>query len=918
MNKLLLNLVCLILLFAPCIVHSQNMNITGNVYDSTGVKPLSNSVVMAVRVKDSLLLGFSHTDLEGKFSLNNFRLDTFSLVITFPKCDDRTYLIFGHSNNYEINIPNIRLQPESQELEAVIIYANKNPIFYKGDTLVYVADSFKVAENAVVEDLLRKLPGIRIEKDGKIKSQGKSIEKVFVDGDEFFGGDVTVATKNLAANGVESVEVYAKKNENAAEGEEETIQVMNLKLKEEAKKGYFGKTSLASDFTNYYQGELLVNKFSGTQKISVYALGSNTPKSSFGWSDENKFGLDNEDVFMIDDDGNYSMTRIETPGIPQTFKSGIYFSDKIGKKKNTKFRLNYGYSESRRNSFSKSRSQYFLTDTTYFLDDTSHVSELKKSNSLNFSFEAKLDSLTTLTISPKFLYNTTNEENSEVSKFLTLDEKLTRNNSVLKTNDSKGISVENDLRLVRNFKKPKRELNFNYYFSGKKSENNGKFLSQNIYNDNSNTNDTIDQAKINNSNSQDHNVTLKYIEPLTKKVNLELDYLLEYNLSDQNKETKNNVDGLYSQLNSLYSNDFTNQRKQNRVGASLIYRIKKYTISGGAKIRNIDILNHNLISGSTIHQNVNSFLPRAAFVYNPSNNKRISLRYSTKTDQPAINFIQPINDNTNPNNIRIGNPTLKPSFTHTFNMNSNVWQSLSNRYFYTGFTGNLTNNAFVSSTIYDPLIIGRMVTQTINTNGNLNGNFYLGAGVPIYKKILAINSNLNGNYSSLKSYINNEKNTTINKSITGSLSLDFTKDSLKFSISTEQSYISPYSSISTVSNKPYTTSSYSSSLTWTLPWKMKIISDATYTMNGNRANGYNINYLIWNAEINRSFLKTDNLILSIIGNDILNQNISANRSVNSNVITDNKTKIISRYFLVKLTLKFNNNKTKESDDEEGW
>ena len=163
MNKLLLNLVCLILLFAPCIVHSQNMNITGNVYDSTGVKPLSNSVVMAVRVKDSLLLGFSHTDLEGKFSLNNFRLDTFSLVITFPKCDDRTYLIFGHSNNYEINIPNIRLQPESQELEAVIIYANKNPIFYKGDTLVYVADSFKVAENAVVEDLLRKLPGIRIE-----------------------------------------------------------------------------------------------------------------------------------------------------------------------------------------------------------------------------------------------------------------------------------------------------------------------------------------------------------------------------------------------------------------------------------------------------------------------------------------------------------------------------------------------------------------------------------------------------------------------------------------------------------------------------------------------------------------------------------------------------------------------------------
>ena len=917
MNKLQPILICLFLLIFPFCGKSQTMNIQGTVYDSTGINPLKNSVVMAVRIKDSVLLGFSHSDIDGKFTLPNFPIDTFSLIVSYPKCDDKTYLIFGHSANYEINIPRIKLQSESKELEAVIIYANKNPIFYKGDTLVYVADSFKVGENAVVEDLLRKLPGIRIDKDGKIKSQGKSIEKVFVDGDEFFGGDATVATKNLAANGVESVEVYEKKNENAAEGENETIQVMNLKLKEEAKKGYFGKTSLASDFTNFYQGELLANKFNGTQKISIYALGSNTPKSSFGWSDENKFGLENENVFMIDEDGNYTITKYDTPGIPQTFKTGIYFSDKIGKKKNTKFKFNYGYLESSRNSNTKSHSQYFLTDTTYFLDDTSHVSELKKSNNLGFSFETKIDSLTSITISPKITYNTTSEENLDVSTFLAQNETISRKNSVLKTNDSKGISIENRIFLTRNFKKPKREFTANYFFSGKKSENKGKFLSQNNYYDNSNNSDTTDQAKVNTLNSQDQNVTLKYIEPLNKKVNLELEYLLEYNLSDQNKKTLNRVDGLYDQLNALYSNNFTNQRTQNRMGASLAYRIKKYTIIGGTKIRNIDILNHNLISGSVIHQNVNSILPNATFVFNPSNNKRISLRYSTKTDQPNISFLQPVNDNTNPNNIRIGNPSLKPSYTHTINLYSNVWQALSNRYLYTQFTGNLTNNAFVNTTIYDPLIIGRMVSQTINSNGNLSANFYIGGGMPIYKKILSLNSNINGSYSSFKSYINTQLNTTMNKSIGGSLSLDFNKDSLKFSVGTELTYTSPFSTISSVSNTPYTTSNYTLSFTWTLPGKMKVLSDANYTMNGKRANGYNINYLIWNAEINRSFLKTENLILSIIGNDILNQNISASRYVSSNVITDNKTKIIARYFLVKLTLKFNNNKTKE-EDEEGW
>ncbi len=916
MNKQQPFLMCLFLLIFTFYGKSQNMNIQGTVYDSTGTNPLNNAVVIAVRIKDSVLIKFSHSDIEGKFTLTNFPIDTFSLIVSYPKCDDKTYLIFGHSANYEINIPKIKLQPESKELEAVIIYANKNPIFYKGDTLVYVADSFKVGENAVVEDLLRKLPGIRVDKDGKIKSQGKSIEKVFVDGDEFFGGDATIATKNLAANGVESVEVFEKKNENASEGENETIQVMNLKLKEEAKKGYFGKTSIASDFTNYYQGELLLNKFNGTQKISIYALGSNTPKSSFGWSDEDKFGLENENVFTIDEDGNYTSTNFDIPGIPQTLKSGIYFSDKIGKKKKTKFKFNYGYSESRRNSFSKSRSQYFLTDTTYFLDDTSHVSELKKTNNVNFSFETKLDSLTTITISPKIIYNTTTDENSGISKFSSQSEELNRKNSILKSNESRGLSIENQFYLLRNFKKPKRELGVDYYFSEKKSENTGKFLSQNIYYDNSNVNDTTDQAKINKLNSQDHNVTVKYTEPLSKKINLELDYLFEYNLSDQNKETRNKEDGMYTQLNTLYSNNFTNQRRQNRVGASLVYRIKKYTISGGAKIKNIDIYNHNLITGSTIHQNVNAILPKGLFVFNPSNNKRISLRYSTKTDQPTVNFLQPVNDNTNPNNIRIGNPTLKPSYTHTINLFSNVWQALSNRYLYAQFEGNLTNNAFVNSTEYDPLIIGRMISQTVNVNGNYYGNFYIGGGLPIYKKIVSINPGINGNFSNMKSFINNELNQTINRSITGSFSLDFNKDSLKFSVGTEFSYTSPSSTISSVSNTPYTTSNYTFSFTWTLPGKMKLLSDANYTMNGKRADGYNINYLIWNAEINRTFLKTENLILSVIGNDILNQNISANRYVASNVITDNKTKIISRYFLLKLTWKFNNNHTKEEDEEE--
>ena len=170
--------------------------------DTTGSRPLPQATVMAIRVKDSLLLGFTHSDYKGSFTLTGFEIDTFSLVIAHPNADDKTYYIFGHKDNYEINIPSVRMQSKAQELDEVIIYANKNPIYYKGDTLVYVADSFKVAEGAVVEDLLKKLPGLNIDKDGKITSQGQTINKVLVDGDEFFGTDPTVATKNLGADGV--------------------------------------------------------------------------------------------------------------------------------------------------------------------------------------------------------------------------------------------------------------------------------------------------------------------------------------------------------------------------------------------------------------------------------------------------------------------------------------------------------------------------------------------------------------------------------------------------------------------------------------------------------------------------------------------------------------------------------------------
>ena len=186
-------------------IYAQQMSFVGTVQDTSGQKPLNHAVVMAVRFADSVLTGFTRSDKNGLFKLDSIPADTYQVVISHPLFGDKDFIILGNADNRFIDLKNITLPPKSYLLTEVTILGYADPVYYKGDTLVYTADSFKVKNNAVVEDLLKKLPGIKVDKDGKIYSQGKAVDQVLVDGDEFFGSDPTIATKNLNANSVENV-----------------------------------------------------------------------------------------------------------------------------------------------------------------------------------------------------------------------------------------------------------------------------------------------------------------------------------------------------------------------------------------------------------------------------------------------------------------------------------------------------------------------------------------------------------------------------------------------------------------------------------------------------------------------------------------------------------------------------------------
>jgi hypothetical protein len=905
-------------------VNAQTMKITGTVYDTTGTQPLSQAMVMAVRVKDSLLLNFTRTDKNGSFTLTNFPVDTFSLVISHPRFDDKTIYVFGHKDNYEINIPLVRMPSKSKELEEVMIYANKNPIYYKGDTLVYVADSFQVAEGAVVEDLLKKLPGIKIDKDGKITSQGQEINKVLVDGDEFFGTDPTIATKNLGADGIQTIQVYEKTDNETIGGSDQKIKVLDLKLKDEAKKGYFGRVSGASDFMvtpvgdyagtrPFYEGELLLNKFNSKQKISVFALGSNTPRSNFGRGDMNKFGLSNENGAK----GNFwePNNTNNKSGVPQTLKAGIYFSDKYGKKQNTELLFNYSYYNDRLDTRSSSESQYFLTDTTYYTENSTRNTTANQTHKVNITLSTQIDSLTLLEFKPSVGFTGGMSENIDGTLFKAEDGAEALSTQITNNNDSKGIQSNNTIRLYRKFMKKRRELEVRYDLNMMKNSTDGSLYSLSDFKI-SGFKDTIDQKKTNMNSTTSHYATVNYFEPLSKRVKINFNYLFEYGISVQEKEAYDKLNGEYSVYRQDLSNTFDNTRVQNRVGTELIYENGKHTVSGGAFYRNINIDNHNRITDSVVNQNINSILPKFKYEFKPSMSKRFSLNYNTNSTQPTINDLQPVQDNTNPNRLQIGNPDLKPNYVHTVMINFNTWNALSGKYLWTGGSLNITDNAFATQTTFDNF--GRTNAKTINVDGNLSSAIWAGAGFPILNRKIEFQPSLNASFNRFKSLIGEQENITENYAITPEMDIDFQWDSLEINLSGSYSYNNPVSSLSSVSNTPFTIQVYSAGFEWRLQRGFTIGLDGSYTKNSQPGGGfYNTEYFVLNAEFSKKFLKTQNLVIAIVGNDILNQNINAQRIVNGNSVTDFRTTIISRYFLLKATYRFNNRKTKE-DDFNGW
>jgi hypothetical protein len=899
----------LLFLLVPFVADAQFIRLTGNAVDTVG--PLPNVLMMAVKFNDSVLVDFSRSGKNGIFKPLRLKTDTYIVILSHPAFSDKTYLLVPTERDTVFNFRNVKMPPKSIMLREVEVIAHNEKSYYKGDTLIFTADSFKTAVNASVEDLLKKLPGVRVDAAGKITVQGRQVDQVLVDGDEFFGSDPTIATRNLNASSIENVQVYDKKNESTEEGANETLKVLNLKMKD-GKKGYFGKVSGSSDFQKFYENELLANRFKGNQKISVFGLVANTPKQAFGGQDAYKFGLTGEQGWSYNDEtGAWSNNNIPGTGIPFTLKSGYYFGDKFGTK--TKVNSDYTLNQNELLTGSETNTQFFLQDTTYRNSRIRSSKSKTQAHNFNFHLIQKLDSLTELSVIPRIKYNNAESSNNQTDDFISGNEITTRRTTIVNNSKSENTDANILFKVTRNFLKKDRVLNVSYqpvYTSGRSNS----FLNTSFYYYNQQANDSfLVQERTQDNLKVEHNAALSYTEPLTKKLKTELLYNYTSNHNTTNRNTYDLQDAGQDIFNPNLSNNFDNQRVINRAGTKLIYDVKKYRVVIGSYFRNIYQENLNVTTGSKSHLTVNNILPLATFNYRISQGSNFSFNYITSSQQPDLMQMQPVRDNSDPNRISIGNPDLRPTFTNNGSLNYYFYKGISDVNFWSGANFNSTNNQISYKTTYDEQ--GKAVTQPINVNGNYNTNLWLGGGFPILKKFLKVYYNFNGSRSNNVSYVNNVMNISQNSSFNPGLTLEKNVEKFNVRVAGDYSYNVPKSTISVRSNQPYYSYGLEGDVTVKLPKKFTVSTDGKYTNNGNRTPGYNLNYFILNASVSKMFLKSENLILSLNANDILNQNINNQRSISSNQIVDTKTQVIKRYFLIKLMYKFNSQNTKNDGDD---
>ncbi len=899
---------CLLLL--SYVGFAQNLTIQGSLKDSIANRALNSATVSLVYAKDSSLVSFSRTNEAGFFNFKNVAPGNYLISVSYvgyvPKW---VPVITGTEKTVEMGLIYMN---DVNTMSTVTVTARRPPVVINGDSVEFNSENFKTAPNAVVEDLLKKMPGMEVDKSGGITVNGKKVTKVFVNGKEFFTGDPVMATKNLPADAVDKIQVYDRKSDQAMftgidDGSEETA--INLKLKKDRNKSTFGKLNGGAGTPSVFDLQGNVNVINNDKQLSAIGGANNTNRQNF--SNRNIINFSGGGGgrpgagggVTINFSGGSGETDANAQGIADTYSIGGNYSNIFNDKK-TEFNANLSVSDVTRNNISSSFTQNLTPGNAFNRISNANSIAGNKQQNFGSTIDHKVNDNFSFRFTPSLGFQqTTNYSEDSTQTYLT-NGNLLNSNTTVSSSASDAVNAASTLLLRKKFAKKGRTISSTITQSFNRSNSTGnQFTEQLSYINNKLTNDSIlDQQNTRKGENSSYSANLIYTEPLGKKSLLEFNTYLSKSIGSSSRRIfdRNDATDDYDLLNTRLTNEFNSEYTYSGGGMSYRSNQKKYNFSTGFSLQKAVLDGENISAKTKISQSFQDILPNATFRYNFSQTKNLNVDYRTSTNQPSITQLQPVLDQSNINRQSIGNPDLKRSYVHNLNIRFFSSKILAGKSFFSTLNASTTNNSIVN---YDSVLPNRTIlTRPVNVDGayRINGSVNYGFGIKKLKSRLSfgLNAGLNNNIS----YANGLLNTIVTKSTGPSMSYAYIVDDvIDINLTARYSFSQTTNEVNPNLNTNFLTKVFGADMTNYLPLNIVLNQSFNYAINTGRAEGFNTAIPIWNASFSKFFLKNKRAEIKMSAFDLLNKNIGINRNVSQNQIVDRSYNVISQYFMLTFT-----------------
>jgi Outer membrane protein beta-barrel family/Carboxypeptidase regulatory-like domain len=917
-----------------CLLHyqgvsAQSLRISGQVLDSSDSQSLIGATVLLTRPSDTAtVVGGASTDSSGNFRLDKLNPGPYRIKITYTGYKAFTKRIFLADSS--IQLGTVFLVRDGILMKTATITDMQDRVKVNGDTTQFNANAFKTNPDATAEDLLKKMPGVTSE-NGTTKVNGEEVKKVMVDGKPYFGDDPNAALKSIPADMVDQVQVYDQSSDQSrftGFDDGKSSKTINIVTKKGMANGQFGKVYAGYGTADRYNTGLTLNVFNNDQRLTVLGMSNNINQQNFSMQDlSGAFGASGmmrggsgrgpvrgpAAGFMV---GNQT-------GLTTTHAFGMNFSDDWGTKMKFSGSYFFNYSDNAANT-TLNRNYFTINDSTLVYDESNRSSSLNINHRLNFRWEYNIDSMNALIIAPKITYQFT-----DFGKFINGQNLLQENviqSKIVTTNGSinDAWNASGNITYRHRFRKLGRSFSIDINSGYNNRIGSGFFYSNNEFL----AGDTTTTEQYSKSVADGYNIapTLIWTESMGKKIQWQFSYAYSTTISRFDKNTFHYNEFLEQETDTALTNLYGSVYTTNRVGSMFKYNGEKAQLTIGIEAQQaILISDQRFPSEFQLKPTFKSILPNASYNYKFGKGKNLKITYRTNTNAPTITQLQSVLDNSNPLQLRIGNPNLKQNYEHTLmthygRMNMEKATGLF-IFLYTGLTQNyVSNSTFIAAqdTTIDGIFLnkGSQLIRQANLNGYATGRTFITYSIPLKKLKSNLGLNAFASYLRTPALINDQ----LNIAQTTSLGPGFTfssnvSEKLDFTLSYSGNYNLVKNSIQTQSNNNYFTHTASFKFNWIFYKGFVWNTSLDQTFYSGLGTGFNTNFLLWNSSLGYKFFKNKSLEVKVSVFDLLKQNASVARSITETYVEDTRSNTLQQYYM--LTVTWNIKHFKEKPAEAG-